>query len=106
MAEQWPYANVGGESKTNESETKYYYPTDNLDFEETNFTTSKVKPIATPTPIPSGELSAMLAELSSMENTSDSEYASEGNWASTLKISHPILKNLPPTNFRLKKSKL
>ena len=28
-------------------------------------------------PIPAGELSAMLAELSSMENTSDSEYASE-----------------------------
>ena len=30
-----------------------------------------------PAPIPAGELSAMLAELSSMENTSDSEYASE-----------------------------
>jgi hypothetical protein len=30
-----------------------------------------------PIPIPAGELSAMLAELSSMENTSDSEYASE-----------------------------
>jgi hypothetical protein len=64
---------------SNESETKYYYPTDNLDFEETNFTTRTVKPIATP--IPSGELSAMLAELSSMENTSDSEYVEE-KWAS------------------------
>jgi hypothetical protein len=30
-----------------------------------------------PAPIPAGELSAMLAELSSMENTTDSEYASE-----------------------------
>ena len=68
---------VGGESKTNVS--NYYYPTDNLDFEETNFTTRTVKPIATP--IPSGELSAMLAELSSMENTSDSAY-SEEKWAS------------------------
>ena len=65
--------------KTTPAETKYYYPTDNLDFEETNFTTRTVKPIATP--IPSGELSAMLAELSSMENTSDSEYAEE-KWAS------------------------
>ena len=68
---------AGGESKTNVS--NYYYPTDNLDFEETNFTTRTVKPIATP--IPSGELSAMLAELSSMENTSDSAY-SEEKWAS------------------------
>ena len=50
---------------------------------------SASKPGLSPASIPSGELSAMLAELSSMDNT-ESEYASQSEYASESEVEEPL----------------
>ena len=50
---------------------------------------SASKPGLSPVSIPSGELSAMLAELSSMDNT-ESEYASQSEYASESEVEEPL----------------